>query len=154
MFKINKNKFWYDCLSFHSVYINQVVEIWHHLLQCTSQCLALGAMLLSVDIRNPLYSMLPISRGHFSPNNSWKTPIPPLWGWAMGIFCELALWPKFYNCICCVVGNNVYIVCTAIYREFIVLLVLVNLDVFTVSTGILIELVMNVFYCLFMLQYY
>ena len=50
----------------------------------------------------PLKGTLPISRGHFSPNNSRKTPTARPLGRS-----------------CCVI-NNIVLYCTAIYRESIV----------------------------------
>ena len=63
-------------------------------------------------------SALPISPGHVSRNNLRKTPIAPLWGRGMGVFCEFEVWPKFYLRSCCAVCNNV-LYCSAIYRKSI-----------------------------------
>ena len=51
-----------------------------------------------------LYSALPISRGHFSPNTSGKTSP---WSWIM---------PKFYlRCLCTVC--NIVLYCTTVYQD-------------------------------------
>ena len=66
-----------------------------------------------------MYSALPISRGHFTPYNSRKTPIARPLGRGMGVFRESECWSKFYLRSCCAVCNFV-LYCTAIYRESIV----------------------------------
>ena len=43
-----------------------------------------------------IYSALPISRGHFSPNNSRSTPIARSLGRDMDIILEFEVLPKFY----------------------------------------------------------
>ena len=68
-----------------------------------------------------VYSALPISRGHFSPNNSRKTSIGRPLGWAMCVFREFEVLSKFYTRSCCA-GRNFMFYCTAIYRESIVFL--------------------------------
>ena len=66
-----------------------------------------------------LYSALPISRGHFSPNNSRKTPIARPLGRSMGVFRGFEIWPKFHLRSCCT-GCKVVLCCSAIYRKSIV----------------------------------
>ena len=66
-----------------------------------------------------VYSALPISRGHFSPKNSWKTPMARLLGRGMGVFGEFEIWPKFYL-RSCYTSCNIVLYCTAIYWESIV----------------------------------
>ena len=63
------------------------------------------------------YYALPISRGHFSPNNSRKTPIPPPNVRGMGTFREFELWPKVCPRSCC--ECNVVLYYTATYQESI-----------------------------------
>ena len=70
------------------------------------------------------YSALPISHDHIPPNNSGKTPTACLWGWAMGVFREFEVWPKFYLRSCC--NNMLY--CTAFYQESIVLRLLSDVN--------------------------
>ena len=67
-----------------------------------------------------IYSALPISRGHFSPNKSRRTPIARSLGRDMDVVLELEVLPKFYIRNWCV-GWNIVLYCTAIYREPIVL---------------------------------
>ena len=67
-----------------------------------------------------IYSALPISRGHFSPNNSWRTPITRSLRWDMDVILEFEVLPKLYTRNWCV-GWNIVLYCTAIYREPIVL---------------------------------
>ena len=67
-----------------------------------------------------IYSVLPISRGHFSPNNSRRTPIARSLGWDMDVILEFEVLPKFYIRNWCV-GWNIVLYCTAIYPESIVL---------------------------------
>ena len=43
-----------------------------------------------------IYSALPISRGHFSPNNSWSTPIARSLGRDMDVILEFEVLSKFY----------------------------------------------------------
>ena len=43
-----------------------------------------------------IYSALPISRGHFSPNNSRSTPIARSLGRDMDVILEFEVLPKFY----------------------------------------------------------
>ena len=73
---------------------------------------------LSLDLT--WYSALPISHGHFSPNNSRKTPMARPFGRDMGVFRELKIWPKFRIRSCCTVCNIV-LYCTVIYRESIIM---------------------------------
>ena len=67
-----------------------------------------------------IYSALPISCGHFSPNNSRRTPIARSLGRDMDVILEFEVLPKFYIRNWCV-GWNIVLYCTAIYREPIVL---------------------------------
>ena len=64
------------------------------------------------------YSVLLISCSHFSPNDSWKTPIVRPLGQVMGVFCEFEVWLKFY--LCCV-WCNILSWCTMIYRVYSIL---------------------------------
>ena len=61
----------------------------------------------------------PISRGHFYPNNSRKTPMARPLGRDMGVLRELKIWYIFHIRRCCTV-RNIVLYCTAIYRESIV----------------------------------
>ena len=65
-------------------------------------------------------SALPISRDHFSPNNSRKTSIARPLGWGMGVVREFQVWPKFYLRSCCA-GCNIVLYCTAIYWDSIIM---------------------------------
>ena len=67
-----------------------------------------------------LYSALPISCGHFSPNNPRKPHKARPWGRCMCVFREFEMSPKFYLRSYCIGCNNV-LYCTAIYQETIVL---------------------------------
>ena len=42
------------------------------------------------------YSVFPIYRGVFSPNNSRETDIARPLGRGMGVFREILVWPQFY----------------------------------------------------------
>ena len=66
------------------------------------------------------YSTLTISCTHFSPSNSWKTPMTHPLGRDMGVFCEFNVWPKFRIRRCCTVCN-IMLYCTVIYQESIVM---------------------------------
>ena len=67
-----------------------------------------------------IYSVLPISRCHFSPNNSRRTPIARSLGRDMDVILEFEVLPKFYIRNGCV-GWNIVLYWTAIYRKSIVL---------------------------------
>ena len=58
-----------------------------------------------------------LSHGHFSPNNSWKTPI--FHPQDLGVFHEFKVWLKLYLWSCCP-GCNIVSTCTIIFRESIV----------------------------------
>ena len=57
-----------------------------------------------------VYRALPISPGHFSPNNSRKTTMALPQRWDKGIFQELEVWPKFFRGIYCIVDKPCYII--------------------------------------------
>ena len=65
-----------------------------------------------------MYSALLISCGHFSQNNSWKTPIARPWGRGMGVFREFKIWSKSCLQSCC--ASNTMLYCTAMYRGSII----------------------------------
>ena len=65
-----------------------------------------------------MYSGLPISLGHFSPNNSRKTPIARPLGRGMGVLREFKVWPKLYHRSCCAVCNFFFIFYRDISRVF------------------------------------
>ena len=71
------------------------------------------------------YSALLICGGNFSPNNPRKTPIPCPLGRGMGVFREYEAWLKFYFRSCCA-GCNIVLYDTVIYRESIVLSILLS----------------------------
>ena len=64
-----------------------------------------------------IYSALPISRGHFSPNNSRRTPIARSLGRDMDDILEFEVFPKFLIRNWCV-GWTIVLYCTAIYRVY------------------------------------
>ena len=62
-------------------------------------------------------STLPISGGHFWPNNSRRAPIPRPGGRSMDGFCEFEVWPKIYIPYSYWAVDSNVLYCTAIYRE-------------------------------------
>ena len=65
------------------------------------------------------YSALPMSRGHFPPNNSLKTAIARPLGRDMAAFHEFEVWPFCLRIYCPVC--NILLYRAAIYRESIVI---------------------------------
>ena len=87
-----------------------------------------GTLSVTVGTTNiTSYSALPISRCHFSPNDSHKTPIARPLGRGMGVFREVEVWPKFYLRSCCA-RCIIVLYCTVIYQKSIVLHILWRLQ--------------------------
>ena len=62
--------------------------------------------------------VLPMFRGHFSPNNPRNTLIARPLGRVMGVFREFEVWPDLYL-QCCWFMCNIVLYCTGIYQESI-----------------------------------
>ena len=96
------------------------IYIYIYICVCVCACVAMCASAYTYAYRDSyLYNALPISQGHFSPNNSRKTFIARPRGQSMNAFLEFEVWPKFYLRHFCAVWNSV-LCCNTIYRESIV----------------------------------
>ena len=119
--------YWLSFSSFFPWFLPYYFSFFSFILFLRSFTVLVSLSLLYLTIRTHkqifglfIHSALPISRCHFSPNNSRRTPIARLLGRDMDVILEFEVLPKVYIRNGCVEWNIV-LYCTAIYRESIVL---------------------------------
>ena len=114
--------YWLSYSSFSPLFLPYSFSFFLILFLCSfTVLLSLSLVYLTISAHKQIsglfiYSALPISRCHFSPNNSRRTPITRSLGRDMDVILEFEILPKFYIRNGCAEWNIV-LYCTAIYRE-------------------------------------